>query len=93
MSTITRTFRRSDEDVQFALVMAAMLTPYVDDPEGDLCLAVDSHTGDLTGLANWHWQEQAESDSGLTAQQMADEVGIVIYRAKPGEETFTPVTH
>ena len=93
MSTITRTFRRSDEDVQFAMVMAALTSPYLPDPEGDVCLAVDARTGDLTGIANWEWQEEAEEQSGLTAQQMADEVGVVILRAKPGEDVFTQVTH
>lgn len=93
MSTIARTFRRSDEDVQFATVMASLLSPYLTDPEGDVCLAVDARSGELTGLANWEWQERAEADSGLTAQEMADELGIVILRAKPGEEEFSPVTH
>lgn len=93
MSTTTRTFRRSDEDVQFAMVMTALTSPYLPDPEGDVCLAVDARTGDLTGIANWEWQEEAEEQSGLTAQQMADEVGVVILRAKPGEDVFTQVTH
>lgn len=93
MSTTTRTFRRSDEDIQFAMVMTAFTSPYLPDPEGDVCLAVDARTGDLTGIANWEWQEQAERDSGLTAQQMADEVGVIILRAKPGEDVFTQVTH
>lgn len=92
MSITTRTFHRSDEDVAFGIFLGGMLG-YVSDPDGDLCLAIRSDNGELSGIADWSWQERSEEQTGQTTQEVADEVAVVIYRAHPGEETFTQVTH
>jgi hypothetical protein len=71
--------------------MMGALAGFVTDPHGDLCLATQD--GELSGLADWRWQEMAEEQTGQSTQEVADEVGVIIYRARPGEDEFTQVTH
>lgn len=89
-NTITRVPSRTDGDVEFGLMMGSILG-FVSDPSGDLCVALD-YTGELSGLADWSHQERAEEETGLSAQEIADEAGVVIFRLRPGEDTAERIT-
>lgn len=72
MAANTRTYARTDEDVQFSVFMGSLMGT-VTDPDGELVLAIDPATGEVHAAADRVVHDQYLMVNGLASDEEAAE--------------------